>query len=201
MMRKSWDLDFLAEAKEVAELRRVMAFHLKAWGLHEAVAAAQVCVSELVANVITHVGEGTPATLAVSMSGTFVRMEVHDPDVRALPTLRSATDDAESGRGLALVGEAADRWGVLLRADRKITWCEIATTLTSPLGHGGGVWVTRAEALLRSQKSSLISVALAEQEAIRAIADLLHWLRCHGRDPDEALDRAQNTFDMELDVY
>lgn len=34
-----------------------------------------------------------------------------------------------------------------------------------------------------------LTVAHAEESAIDVIADLLHWLRAHGCDPDNALDR------------
>ncbi|MFF5775027.1 hypothetical protein ACFY8V_25040 [Streptomyces californicus] len=40
-------------------------------------------------------------------------------------------------------------------------------------------------------------MAHAEESAIDVIADLLHWLRAHGRDPDSALDRAQTHFEAE----
>nr|WP_053922751.1 ATP-binding protein [Streptomyces chattanoogensis] len=93
-----------------------------ACGREAAWRVAQLCVSELVSNVITHVGRGTPATPAVSMSGTRLRIEVHDPDARALPVLVEATDDAETGRGMAIVAAHSDRWGVQLLAERKVTW-------------------------------------------------------------------------------
>jgi anti-sigma regulatory factor (Ser/Thr protein kinase) len=209
MSRKPWDLAFTAAPEEVSALRRIMRTHLGLWGLLETVEAAQLCVSELVSNVITHVGLGTPATLAVSMSGTYVRIEVHDPDTRALPTLLDAATDSESGRGMALVDAVADRWGVQLRADRKVTWCELATGLCSPDGHSGGARVTRVEAMLSlyeaaklpcpaSHDPSPLSMVVAEARAVDAIADLLHWLRAHGCDPDEALDRAQNRYEAEL---
>ncbi|MFH9133202.1 hypothetical protein [Streptomyces sp. NPDC017524] len=41
-------------------------------------------------------------------------------------------------------------------------------------------------------------MAHAEEAAIDVCADLLHWLRAHGRDPDGALDRAQAYFEAEL---
>jgi hypothetical protein len=56
MSRKPWDLAFTAEPEEVAALRRIMRLHLGVWGLHEVTDEAQLCVSELVSNVITHVG-------------------------------------------------------------------------------------------------------------------------------------------------
>lgn len=45
--------------------------------------------------------------------------------------------------------------------------------------------------------SERIHVALAEETAIDLIADLLHWLRAHGCDPDTALDRAQDHFEAD----
>ncbi|MFI6334809.1 ATP-binding protein [Streptomyces sp. NPDC050535] len=105
---------FLAEPKEVASLRRALKAHLGIWGLHELMDAAQLCLSELVANVINHVDAGIPTTFAVSMNDTHLRIEVHDPDPRALPTPLSANADAESERGTALVDAIADRWGVQL---------------------------------------------------------------------------------------
>lgn len=198
--RKAWELPFVAEPEELAGLRRVMRLHLERWGLPHCIDAARLCVNELVSNVIRHVGDGTPTTLAVSMNGTRLRIEVHDPDTRVLPTLRSADTEDEYGRGLSLVDAMADGWGVVLHADSKVTWCELATGLTAPDGHVGEPWVMRAEALLglygavrrpRTDGGTRLTLAVAEEAAIDVIADLLHWLRAHGCDPDEALDRAQ----------
>ncbi|WP_405537213.1 ATP-binding protein [Streptomyces sp. NBC_00075] len=209
MPRKPWDLHFLAEPEEVAGLRRVLRIHLGLWGLDELIDAAQLCVSELVSNVITHIGPGTPTTLAVSMKDTRLRIEVYDPDTRALPTLLNQGVNSESGRGMELITCTADRWGVQLLADRKMTWCELSTTLTSPYGHRGGPRITRAEEVLDlyserklvpAGKPGRLGAALAEEAAIGAIADLLHWLRAHGRDADEALDRAQMHFEAEAGV-
>lgn len=184
--RTAWELPFLAEPEEVAALRRVLRIHLRIWGLQDLTLAVQLCVSELVSNVIAHVGAGTPTTLAVAMNGTRLRVEVHDPDTRALPTLVDASDHAETGRGMALVTATSDRWGVQLLADRKVTWCEFATALPTPDEHCG------------SRRASRLGAATTEAAAIDAISDLLHWLRVHGHDPDEALDRAQMRFEAEL---
>lgn len=206
VLRKSWELPFLAEPEEVAALRRIVRFHLTQWGLPHVVEAAQLCVSELVANVISHVGPQTPTTCGLTMKDTYVRIEVSDPDTRALPTLVAAEADAESGRGMALLDAVADRWGVILRSDSKVAWCELGTGLGSPTGHTGGMRVDRAEALIglygergfpMREVSSSLTVAVAEEAAIDVIADLLHWLRAHGCDPDEALDRAQTHFEAE----
>ncbi|MFI1187661.1 hypothetical protein [Streptomyces californicus] len=70
-----------------------------------------------------------------------------------------------------------------------------------------GPRVARAEALLGllgvfgrdgDVEPGPLTVAHAEESAIDVIADLLHWLRAHGCDPESALDRAQAHFEAEL---
>nr|WP_093803516.1 ATP-binding protein [Streptomyces sp. Wb2n-11] len=198
--RKAWDLPFLAEAEEVAGLRRLMALRLKLWGLPELTDVAQLCVTELVSNVLTHVGPGAPTTLAVSMAGTRLRIEVRDPDARALPTLLAAADGDESGRGMAIIDAITDRWGVILQTGSKVTWCELPTGLAAPTGHTGGCRVTmalhRRATHPTTGPTSPLGLAVAEEATIGLIVDLLHWLRAHGRDPDEVLDRAQTYFEV-----
>ncbi|WP_371665329.1 ATP-binding protein [Streptomyces sp. NBC_01241] len=205
--RKAWDLAFLAEAEELAGLRRVMRLHLELWGLPGVVYAAQVCVTELVSNVVRHVGPGTPSCLAVSMNGDRLRIEVRDPDLQALPTLITAAGESATGRGMALVNGFADRWGVILRGDSKVTWCELATGLRSSNDHVDGPQVAKAEALLElcglgglpvNSRRERLSLTLGKEMAIDLIVDLLHWLRAHGCDPDDALDCAQTHFEAEV---
>jgi anti-sigma regulatory factor (Ser/Thr protein kinase) len=207
VVRRAWDLSFLAEPEELAGLRRVIRLRLGLWGLTDTVQDAQLCATELVTNVMEHVGVGTPARLAVSMSGSRLRLEVSDPETRALPTLGALTEGHERGRGLMLVEGVAERWGVLLRGDSKVTWCELATGLRSSIDHVEGPQVAKAEALLgllglasptEGASRGPLSVDHAEEVAIDVIADLLHWLRAHGCDPDSALDRAQMHFEAEL---
>lgn len=185
--RKPWELAFAAEPAEVASLRRILRLHLGIWGLQHVTDDAQLCLSELVSNVITHVGDGTPATLAVAMNGTYLRIEVHDPDVCALPTLVEAGTECENGRGMALVHVTATRWGVDLRADHKVTWCELATEEAQAPSVGRSPRLSRAQELQ----------PCIEEAAVDIIVDLLHWLHGHGTDPEELLDRAQTHFEAD----
>ncbi|WP_308043151.1 ATP-binding protein [Streptomyces sp. CoT10] len=209
MPKKAWELPFLAEAEEVAVLRRMLRLHLELWGLQEVSEAAQLCVSELVANVIKHVGPATPTTLAVFMNGSHLRIEVHDPDPRALPVLADVDSNAETGRGVALIDAITDRWGVDLTAGRKATWCELRTSLAADDGHTTGPRMARAAHVLglytevpklpQGSRLSRLGTVVAEETAINVIADLLHWLGAHGRDPDEVLERAQAHFQAEAE--
>ncbi|MER7709372.1 ATP-binding protein [Streptomyces werraensis] len=203
---------FTAHPEEVARLRRAVRLHLVAWGLDALVDTAQLCVSELVSNIVTHVGTGTPGSLVLSAEGARLRVEVHDPDTRALPTLVDAEVEEEGGRGMALVDALTDRWGVQLCDNHKVTWCELATGLTSPAGSTVDPSVTRAEALLHmyatlrpptwSHEPGLgrVGRAVAEESVIDVITDFLRWLRTHGCDADEVLDRAQSRYEATLSV-
>ncbi|MEU0738324.1 ATP-binding protein [Streptomyces sp. NPDC006134] len=83
----------------------------------------ELCVTELVGDVIRHVGEGTWVRVVRADGGT--RIEVTDPDPRALPVLLRASEEDESGRGLALLDAVASRWGVRQGAEGKTVWCEL----------------------------------------------------------------------------
>ncbi|CAM5228805.1 ATP-binding protein [Streptomyces fumanus] len=202
-------MEFVALEQEVADLRRAVRARLDRWGLPQLADEAQLCVSELVANVIGHVGVGTPTTLALLMNGAFLRIEVHDPDTRALPTLVSADVDAENGRGMGLVAAMSDRWGVHLFADHKVTWCELPAVPEPGEEHDRGPWTSRAQTVIDLYRTGgppdrswlgRLRVAEAEEAAISVIADLLHWLDAHGRDADDVLDRAQMRFDSRTSV-
>ncbi|MGW2524128.1 ATP-binding protein [Streptomyces sp. NPDC001617] len=210
--REPWLHAFTAHPNEVAQLRRTLRLRLILWGLPDLVDAAQICVSELVANVIRHVGEGTPTMLRMALSGPYLRFEVEDPDTRALPTLLAAGTTQESGRGMALVDAVTDhRWGVNLCGDSKVVWCELAVDAPGADSQANGPRVTRAEAILDLYGSwqlphgramaggaSLLSTAAAEEAAIGVMADVLHWLRARGYDPDDVLDRAQTHFEAQI---
>ncbi|MGV9814909.1 ATP-binding protein [Streptomyces cellulosae] len=125
-MRPATTLELLATPSEVSGVRLA----LRAYG-----ADVQLCASELVTNVVQHLGEGVPVTVRVWCDdGGRTRLEVTDPDPRALPVLRASVGaDEESGRGLALLDALATRWGVAYGPGRgKTVWCELEA------GPGGG---------------------------------------------------------------
>ncbi|MFE6591130.1 ATP-binding protein [Streptomyces sp. NPDC057781] len=210
MPTRPWSLPFLADAEQVSSLRRALRMHLEYWGLHELRDAAELCASELVANVIRHVGAGTPSTLVASLNGSNLRIEIHDPDARALPTLACTGPDAEEGRGMVLVDAISDRWGVELTGDRKVTWCEFRMSATKADRHAPVPRLARAADVLSLYGGSgsapqpdghgRLGAAVAEEAAINIITDLLYWFRVHGRDADDVLDQAQAHFEAESRV-
>ncbi|MEU5897693.1 MULTISPECIES: ATP-binding protein [Streptomyces] len=115
-----FELDLLAVPKAIPDLRRVLRTHP-----YGPLPDVQLCVSELLSNVIRHLGEGTPVTVRLTTAHGRIRVAVTDPDPRAWPLLRSAGSDDETGRGLALLDAVSLRWGVEQEADRKTVWCEL----------------------------------------------------------------------------
>ncbi|MEU0599060.1 ATP-binding protein [Streptomyces sp. NPDC006393] len=93
-----------------------------------------LCVSELATNALVHgapPGRGFLLRL-LPYDGGGLRVEVHDSGdgVPAVPR-PDAGEPGEGGRGLLLVAELADKWGVGGRSPGKVVWCEFAATLAA----------------------------------------------------------------------
>ena len=120
-MRTALEVDLLAVPKAVSAVRRTVREHL---GTESA--DVQLCVSEMLSNVILHLGEGTPVTLRVTeRGGGLTRIEVTDPDTASRVVCARAACDDESGRGLALLEAVSLRWGVERNGSGKTVWCEL----------------------------------------------------------------------------
>ncbi|MEV7285328.1 ATP-binding protein [Streptomyces sp. NPDC093252] len=123
-------LDIVAVPRAVPEARRVVGAYLG-----DPCPDVLLCLSELLTNVIRHVGEGTPVTVRVcpGPSGT-TRLEVTDAGPPALLLARYPHRYDESGRGLLLVGVIARRWGVKAQAGGRTVWCELVADEPSVSG-------------------------------------------------------------------
>ncbi|MEV5886232.1 ATP-binding protein [Streptomyces sp. NPDC052020] len=102
------------------------------WRVRERAYDILLCVSELATNALVHgvpPGRGFLLRLLpyAEGDGGGVRVEVHDSGdgVPAIPQAEGG-EPAEGGRGLLLVSELADKWGVGERDPGKIVWCEFA---------------------------------------------------------------------------
>ncbi|WP_171114301.1 ATP-binding protein [Streptomyces sp. Z423-1] len=116
-------LELLALPKAVPEARRAVRDHLRA-----PCPEVQLCVSELLSNVIRHLGEGTPVTVRLHRAPDGrIRLEVTDPDARTSLVARAPDATDETGRGLLLLDAVARRWGVWLSPVGKTVWCEFVS--------------------------------------------------------------------------
>jgi anti-sigma regulatory factor (Ser/Thr protein kinase) len=85
---------------------------------------AEMIVTELVTNAVKH-GPGGPVEIALDIGGMGVRGEVADPGpgIKRRRFERSQ-EGAEGGRGLFLVDQLSDSWG--LSDDGSRVWFEVA---------------------------------------------------------------------------
>ncbi|GAB3598260.1 hypothetical protein GCM10027446_28050 [Angustibacter peucedani] len=98
---------------------------LRRWRLDSLSAEAELLASELVTNVVLHVGTPLRVTL-VRDDGQHeaLRVEVADGSRRE-PRRRHYSDEAQTGRGLLLVARVATRHGVEVDDDGKRVWFEL----------------------------------------------------------------------------
>ncbi|MFD9291741.1 ATP-binding protein [Streptomyces sp. NPDC060030] len=121
----------LSPTRRGARLARLLTTaHLSHWGLP--VESAAHIVAELATNAAVHgrvPGRDFRLRLAV-LRDALLRIEVTDARGERLPPAPGTLDlpggEAESGRGLLIVGALADRWGIDVGpAPRKTVWAEV----------------------------------------------------------------------------
>ncbi|WP_405890462.1 SpoIIE family protein phosphatase [Streptomyces sp. NBC_01527] len=96
---------------------------LTEWNVDEDTAyAAELIVSELVTNAIRY---GAPPLQLRLIRNRTLTCEVHD-DSATSPQLRHARTVDEGGRGLFIVAQLAQRWGIRYTTEGKTVWSEQA---------------------------------------------------------------------------
>ncbi|MBM9506492.1 ATP-binding protein [Actinacidiphila acididurans] len=123
------ELDASAEATPWA--RRHVRDVLSAWQVTvEHIDTAELAVCELVSNAVQHVAPDAPdarVTLTLRHDESQLIAEVSDPSDHPPVPSTATSKDAESGRGLFIVGEISKEWDYyLLPTGGKVVWCVIA---------------------------------------------------------------------------
>jgi two-component sensor histidine kinase len=143
--------ELAADAADLTGVRRSVRRQLRAWGRADLADAAQLCVTELLTNVLRHAGSpmcelrleydeldgrgrgdrDPGGGLGVGVGGelgggaALVRLSVSDTS-HVLPVRTPVPDwTAERGRGLNLINATAYRWGSVLTATGKTVWVEL----------------------------------------------------------------------------
>ena len=116
-------LELPQDLASVRAARRFVRRVLGEWGLQPLMDDAQLVVSELAANAITHAGSDYRVRLA--SSDRSLRIEVRDGG-RGTPEPQPKSMTSEHGRGLLMVASIAASWGIE-RTDgrRKLVWAEL----------------------------------------------------------------------------
>ncbi|MDQ0765474.1 ATP-binding protein [Streptomyces canus] len=118
----SWPLERATRAG--ARARELTRDQLAVWHLHEHTDTAELLVSELVTNALTH----TQGPIRLSISRTAGHRTLRCAVADACPTRprqRRAHTDEEHGRGLHLLDQLSARWGTQRTAAGKTVWFDL----------------------------------------------------------------------------
>jgi anti-sigma regulatory factor (Ser/Thr protein kinase) len=97
---------------------------LRAWDVPHDREDAALLVTELVSNVVDHVGGEASFTLQLELSDQWLRIGVIDgSSIR--PVVRELSMDNPRGRGMRMVQTIADRWGSDEHLEGKRVWFEL----------------------------------------------------------------------------
>jgi anti-sigma regulatory factor (Ser/Thr protein kinase) len=111
----------------------------------ETVEAAELMTSELATNCVRHAH--SDFELAIHLSRDEIRVEVSDHG-QGQPVMRSPTPREQSGRGLRIVQELAEGWGINPTPNGKLVWFSLParTHADEPLGTHPGEHKSRSTA-------------------------------------------------------
>lgn len=114
------------EAESAAVGRRLVHRALTDWALPDLTEAAELIVTELIANAVQHARYACVRLTVQHVGPRLVRVAVTDRS-HAKPVLRQHTAYAEEGRGLALVDALTVAWGHDPLPWGKRVWAEVGS--------------------------------------------------------------------------
>jgi anti-sigma regulatory factor (Ser/Thr protein kinase) len=122
---------FPAELRSASEARHHAEQVLREWELDEVADAARLLISELVINAVLHAG--TESELVLRCRPGHLRVEVTDGS-SAVPVRRPYSPTSPSGRGLLILEDLADSWGIDVGDGSKTVWFELAVPVADRMG-------------------------------------------------------------------
>lgn len=115
--------EFPAEPASAGQARRFIDATLRAWECDDLLDVAVLLASELVSNSVLHAG--TTIGVVIRLAEARVRVEVRDGSTQK-PARKHYSAMSTTGRGLLLVEELADDWGVAAAGAGKVVWFELS---------------------------------------------------------------------------
>ncbi|GAC1517676.1 MAG: ATP-binding protein [Acidimicrobiales bacterium] len=110
------------DVRSVSEARHFVADLIERWHGPIDVSDAELLTSEVVTNAVIHGRSDLVLAVRYDPATNTVTIEVYDRG-SDLPDPRPDDPQATSGRGLAIVGQVADDWGVTdMAGDGKVVW-------------------------------------------------------------------------------
>jgi anti-sigma regulatory factor (Ser/Thr protein kinase) len=143
MSTRSASIDLPAVPSSVVVARRWLRELLSAWSAPQDREDAELLATELVANVVDHVGGEEDLTLEVALTEEWLRIAVVDGSA-VRPVAQELSGVRPRGRGLQMVAAIATRWGVDEHHGGKRVWLDLVPTGVPaglppvPRGEGSG---------------------------------------------------------------
>ena len=127
MSSRNASFDLPPTARSVRVARHVVLELLRVWQVPHDGEDAALLVTELVANVVDHVGGDADLTLEIGASDDWLRIAVVDGSA-VRPVVRELSLAEPRGRGMRMVQAIADRWGAEDHRGGKRVWFELRPT-------------------------------------------------------------------------
>ena len=124
MATVSAHIDLPATPRSVVAARRMLRELLSAWGAPQDRQDAELLATELVANVVDHVGGEQALTLEVDLADDWLRIGVVDGSA-VRPVVQELSGVRPRGRGMQMVAAIATRWGVDDHRGGKRVWLDL----------------------------------------------------------------------------
>ncbi|MGY1801878.1 ATP-binding protein [Blastococcus sp. SYSU D00922] len=124
MSSRTASVDLPPTAASVPAARHLVLELLRVWDVPHDREDAALLVTELVSNVVDHVGGEANLSLELEVSDDWLRIAVADgSSVR--PVVRELSTERSRGRGMRMVQAIADRWGAEDHRGGKRVWFEL----------------------------------------------------------------------------
>jgi hypothetical protein len=121
---RSASFDLPPNSSSVPAARHIVLELLHAWRAPQDHDDAALLVTELVANVVDHVGGEASLTLELVGAESWLRIGVIDGSAIP-PVVQELSQDRPRGRGLLMVQAIAERWGFEEHHGGKRVWFEL----------------------------------------------------------------------------
>jgi anti-sigma regulatory factor (Ser/Thr protein kinase) len=119
-------VELQALPSRIGQVRRIVSAQLRYWHLDALIDRASLGVTELLTNVHRHAEPDKTCTVEIELLLDRLTVSVHDHDPR-LPAVCEAEPGSTCGRGLAMVAELSESWGVRPDGEEgKVVWFELS---------------------------------------------------------------------------
>lgn len=124
MSSRNASFDLPPTAGSVRVARHVLLELMQVWDLPHDQEDGALLITELVTNVVDHVGGEAELTVEINAADDWLRIAVVDGSA-VRPVVRELSMDHPRGRGMRMIQRIAERWGADEHLGGKRVWCDL----------------------------------------------------------------------------